>query len=273
MGSGPARRLLLQLLLLPVVLYAVVCLLVLVFQDRLVWFPDRARPVLPRGDDVEELELVTTDGVRLVAWLLEARAPRGWLLFCHGNAGNVESRVPVGRTLRDLGWSVLLLDYRGYGASAGRPSEEGTVLDAEAAFDALVARRPDPVALFGESLGVGVALELARRRPVAALVLESGFTSIPDMGASAYPWLPARWLARIRYDNLAKIGTTRAPILLVHSPHDEIVPFAHAERLRAAAPPGTELLATRGGHNDGGFLLDPAFVRAVERFLDRAAGQ
>lgn len=260
------------ILLTPLVLYAGLCLLVYVFQDRLVWFPDRTRPVLPREGDVAPMEITTSDGVRLVAWLLEADAPRGWLLFCHGNAGHVESRVPIGRALRDLGWSVLLLDYRGYGACEGRPSEEGTYLDAEAAFDALVARREAPVAVFGESLGVGVALELARRRPVVALVLEAGFTSIADMGAAAYPWLPARWLARIRYDNRGKIGSTGAPILLVHSPHDEIVPYAHAQRLRAAAPPGTELLTTRGGHNDGGFLLDPESIGTVARFLARAAG-
>lgn len=257
------------ILLTPLALYAGVCLLVYVFQDRLVWFPDRAKPVLPRGDDVEPVELTTSDRVRLVAWLLEAEAPQGWLLFCHGNAGNVETRVPTGRALRDLGWSVLLLDYRGYGASEGRPTEEGTYLDAQAAFDVLVARRDAPVVVFGESLGVGVAVELARRRPVAALVLEAGFTSIPDMGAAAYPWLPARWLARIRYDNRAKIGALTAPILLVHSPHDEIVPYAHAQALLAAAPPGTELLTTRGGHNDGGFLLDPESVRTVARFLAR----
>ncbi len=254
--------------------YAAICLLVFLSQARLVYFPDRSTRVDPRslGMEAEELALTTSDGVRLHGWYLPAEEARGALLFCHGNAGNVSHRLSAARAFLEMDVSVLLFDYRGYGASEGSPSEEGTYRDAEAAYDSLRARgfAPRQIALYGESLGGAVAIELARRREVACVVSESAFSSVPELGAEIYPWLPVRLLASIRYDNRSKIGDLRASILIVHSPADDIVPYRHAERLLERARDPKELLVTAGGHNSGGFLGSEEWRARVRDFLWRS---
>jgi hypothetical protein len=265
--------LLLRLVLVLAAGYVLVCALVALFQARLVFFPGPPPASTPAelGLAHRELELATEGGERLHAWFLPHPSARGAVLVSHGNAGSIEHRLALARAYLELGWSVLLYDYRGYGQSTGRPSEPGTYLDAEAAHEHLVRVEgvvPERIVLHGESLGVGVALELALRRPVAAVVAESGFTSISDMAAGLYPFLPARLLARIRYDNLAKVARLGVPLLVIHSPHDEIVPFTHAERLFTAAREPKRLLSTEGGHNDGGFLRRAAWIAEVGSFLE-----
>ena len=265
-------RLLVPLLVSLLAAYAGICALLYVFQGRLVYFPGGPPGVTPGalGLAYEEVELVAEDGVRLHAWLMPAEEPRGALLFCHGNAGNVEGRIPAARAFTELGFTVLLFDYRGYGASEGSPSEEGTYLDALAAYEHLVGRAgfdPDRIVAYGESLGAAVAIELARRRGVAGLVLEHAFTSLPDLGAELYRWLPVRMLARIRYDNVRKLAQLRTPVMIVHSKDDEIVPVAHAERLSEVAGGPLDLLFTRGGHNGGGFLRREEWIDRVRAFL------
>ena len=264
--------LLARLMLVCLAAYAGLCLLAWLFQARLVFFPG---PV-PRLDPAtfglahREVELATGDGERLHAWFFPHSGAEGAVLVCHGNAGNIEGRIELARAFLDLGWAVLLFDYRGYGRSTGSPSEAGTYLDAEAAYEHLKEVEgfaPERIVPYGESLGVAVALELALRRPCAALIAESGFTSIPDMAAEAYPFLPARLLARIRYDNLGKIGRLGVPLLLLHSPADEIVPVAQAERLLAAAREPKRLLLTGGGHNGGGFVQRAEWRAEVGEFL------
>ena len=256
--------------------YALVCLLVLVFQARLVYFPGPVPGGTPAalGLQHRELELATSDGERVHAWFLPHPEARGAVLVSHGNAGNIEMRLELARAYLALGWSVLLYDYRGYGKSTGSPSEEGTYLDAEAAYEHLAnveGLAPGRIVLHGESLGVAVAFELALRRPVAAVVAESGFASVPDMAAEVYPFLPGRLLARIRYDNLAKVARIGVPLLVIHSPDDEIVPVEHGRRLFAAAREPKRMLLTELGHNDGGFLRRPEWRAEVGRFLDSLA--
>jgi hypothetical protein len=248
-----------RMLLLLAAGYGALCLLAWAFQARLVFFPGPAPSLRPSdlGLQAREHTLTTADGERLNAWFFPREAARGAVLVCHGNAGSIEHRLDHARAFLEMGWAVLLFDYRGYGASTGTPSEAGTYADAEAAYDLLLRDEgfvPDRIVLYGESLGVAVALELALRRACAGLIAESGFTSLPDMAAEVYPFLPARWLARIRYDNRAKIARLTAPLLLLHSPEDEIVPVAHAHALFAAAHEPKRLLLTSGGHNSGGFL-------------------
>lgn len=270
------RRSLIQLLVLVLVFYGGLCLAAFLFQERLVYFPSGPPEVTPDafGLAYEELELETADGVHVAGWWLPAAGEaRGALLVCHGNAGNIAHRLLLARSFLDMGLSVLLFDYRGYGASGGRPSEEGTYLDAVAAYEHARARgfAPERIAAYGESLGGAVAIELALRRPLAALVVESAFTSLADVGRVHYPWLPVRWLCRLRYANEQKLAALTARLLVVHSPADELVPFDHARRLVAALP-GAELLETRGGHNDGGHLLEPQWRERIERFLLAALG-
>jgi hypothetical protein len=268
---------LLRFLMILAVGYAALCLIVYLTQAKLVFFPGPSPRATPAdfGLEFRELELRTRDGVRLHGWFLPAREARGAVLVSHGNAGSIELRIGLAQAFLEHRWSVLLYDYRGYGKSAGEPDEEGTYRDAEAAWEHLTSIEgfaPERVVLHGESLGAAVAFELARRRPCAAVIAESAFTSLPDVGAKAYPFLPVRWLARFRYDNLAKVAELGVPLLFIHSPDDEIVPVEHGRRLFEAAREPKRLLLTTGGHNDGGFQLRAEWRAEVGAFLEGVAG-
>jgi len=252
--------------------YVLVCLAAYLFQERLVYFPGGPPSSDPSsaGLAFEEHRPRTSDGLALHAWWIPAPDARGAVIVSHGNAGSIDARLHIARAFHALGMGVLLYDYRGYGRSEGRPSEEGTYLDAEAAWELAVGAlglTPERIVLYGESLGGAVAIELARRHRPAALVLESAFTSLPDVGARAYPWLPVRWLSRARYASIDKVGALDVPMLFMHSPADELVPYEHSRRLCAAAGARAQLVTTAGGHNDGGFALDPALVEVVGEFL------
>ncbi|HSD60725.1 MAG TPA: alpha/beta hydrolase [Burkholderiales bacterium] len=254
--------------------------LIYVSQDRLVYFPEiggRELAVNPGsvGLPFEDVSLATSDGETLHGWFVPAKAPRGAVLFCHGNAGNISHRLDSLLMFYRMGYSVLIYDYRGYGRSTGRPTEQGTYLDAEAAWVYLTETRgfaPQRIAVFGESLGGAVAAWLAARHPPGALVLASTFTSVPDMGAAVYPFLPVRLLARIRYDARDSVGRVPAPVFVAHSPEDEIVPFAQGQALFAAAGEPKQFLELAGGHNDGFIFVREAWVRALAQFLDSHLG-
>ena len=267
-----------NILLLPAIAYAVILLLVFLFQSRLVYFPQYARELTatPRaaGLDYEDVTLHTTDAEKLHAWWVPARDARGAVLMFHGNAGNISHRIDYLTMFNGLGYAVLIIDYRGYGKSTGSPSEEGTYKDAEAAWQYLMETRklkPQDVVVLGESLGGGVATWLAAKYPPRALILASVLTSVPDMGARVYWWLPVRLLARIKYDSRERMLQIAAPVLIAHSPDDDIVPFAHGEALFAAAREPKQFLALSGGHNDGFIFMREEWVAAVGEFLGRAA--
>lgn len=264
-------RMLAGLIWLAILGYIGFCATLFVLQDRMVWVPGSAPLTDPSiaGLAFRELSLETRDGERLHAWYVEG-GPKV-VLISHGNAGSIEDRIGLLAALNAMGLGALVYDYRGFGRSTGRPSEEGTYLDAEAAYDALTGDlgiSPKDVVLYGESLGGAVAVELALRRPVGHLIVENTFTSLPDVAAGIYPWLPVRWLARIRYDSDSKIGGVGVPVMVIHSPQDELIPFAHGERLYTAANDPKQFLATRGGHNDGGFRNDANDRAAVLAFLE-----
>lgn len=247
------------------------------FEAQLVYFPGPPPEETPADDGLayEDVRLTTSDGVELAAWFMpgEAGPAGGAVVFSHGNAGNIAGRIPGARAFLEAGFAVLLYDYRGYGASTGTPSEEGTYKDAEAAYDWLVKQRGfDPAGLvsYGESLGGGVAIELARRRPVAAVFVENTFTSLPDVGARLYPYLPVRLLATIRYASIEKVGELGVPLLVAHSPGDDVVPFELGRALFDAAREPKAFLATAGAHNHGGFLQRAEWKRTAADFL-RAA--
>jgi hypothetical protein len=254
--------------------YGGLCLLAWLFQDRLVYFPLRRFDQRPEdlGLVSEELHL-DSGGHRLHGWYLPAAEERGSLLFCHGNGGNISHRLAWVPVFHRMGLGVLHFDYRGYGASEGRPSELATYADAEAAYEWLTRARgvpPERIVFYGESLGAAVAIELALRRPAAALVLEAPFTSLPAVGAHHYPFLPVRLLARNRYDNLAKVPRLDLPLFVMHSPEDRVVPFAMGRAVFEAAPEGAAFLQTAAGHDAGGFLLRPEWRARVQAFLEGA---
>ena len=255
--------------------YAAMTLYLYVRQDQMVFLPMGAVTVTPaqRGLVYEDLWLRTRDGETLHAWFVPAAATDApVVLFFHGNAGNISHRLDTLRLLHDLGLATLILDYRGYGQSTGRPSEDGLYRDAEAAWRHLVETRgvpPGRIVLHGRSLGAAVAGWLAARETPGALVLESAFRSVPELGAHHYRWLPVRRLARIQFPLEAYVRAARAPVLVVHSRGDEIVPFSHGQALYAAAPEPRDLLEIHGGHNDG-FLVSGARYRdGLRRFLER----
>lgn len=245
-------------------------------QESLVFFPDRIVPATPAhlGMAFEEVRLRASDGPSLHAWWIPAEKPRGALILCHGNAGNMAHRIDKAVLFREMGLSVLLFDYRGYGTSEGAPSEEGTYRDMDAAVEYVQKVRgvpPSATLFWGESLGAAVALESAMRHPCSGLILESGFTSLPDMARAVYPLVPA-FLVRMRYESLRRIGGLTVPVLILHGPADEIVPYSMGRELFAAAPRTKRFSDLRGGHNDGGILVSPEAQRALGNFLDETLG-
>jgi fermentation-respiration switch protein FrsA (DUF1100 family) len=259
-------------LLILVGVYALVCLVAFLFQSRLVFFPSRDDAGTPAsvGLGYRDVLFESLSGRSLHGWMVPVEGAEYTILYCHGNAGNVTHRLESIRQFADLGLSVFIFDYGGYGRSEGSPSVERTYQDAAAAWDYLTGTEgiaPSQIVLFGRSLGGAVAIELATEVEPRALILESCFTSIPELGARLYWWLPVRFLARYRYNNARKVTRIRVPKLFIHSLQDEIVPFGMGRRLynRAARP--KQFLKIRGSHN----LAVPddreAYEGAVRSFL------
>ena len=248
-------------------IYAILIAALMALEDRFLYFPQRGGRITAPG---RELWLRAADGVKLHAFHAAQQGEGATLLYLRGYAGNLAGRSQVLEYYAELGLDLLALDYRGYGHSEGTPSEAGLYADALAAFDWLAAQSPPrKIVVLGESLGGGPACELALQRPVAGLVLLSSFTSVPDMAALSFPLLPVRFVVRTRFDNLAKVPRIAAPKLIVHSRRDEIIPFAHGERLmRAAKPPAQHLWLERSGHNDTYFVEGASFGRALKTFVE-----
>lgn len=257
--------------------YAGLSLYLYLFQANYIYFPDLpSREVEASPKDVglpfEPLKIRTEDGETLDGWFVPAPAGKEVLLYLHGNGGNIGHRIDVIRTFHSLGLGVLIFDYRGYGRSTGKPSEEGTYRDALAAWNHLTQERripPEHIVLFGESLGGSIAAWLAERHPPRALVLYAAFTSVPDMAKTLYPFLPTGLIARYRYDTRAALAKGHSPLLILHSTEDEIIPYSHALELFAIAPEPRKLVSLRGGHNDAIFVSGGAFEQALRDFLHK----
>lgn len=273
--------------------YGGVAALLFLMQDKLAYYPQIGREIqtTPRehGLDYEALTLATADGEQLDAWFVPAPnplppvgegdkaslsdvKPRGVVLILHGNAGNISHRMDSIAMFHRLGYGVLIFDYRGYGRSSGKPSEQGLYQDAQTAWDHLTRQRgiaPARIVLFGESLGGAVAAWLATREKPGALVLSSVFTSAPELGADLYPWLPTKWLVRMRYDTRNTLAQVTCPVLIAHSPDDEIVPFRHGQRLFDAAVAPKVFLPLTGGHNDSFIFMRQEWVDVLAEFLSQ----
>ncbi len=254
--------------------YGLLLVAMYTFQAQFVYFPASTVDATPAdaGLVFEEVSLRTEDGVPLHGWWLPAARPaRQTLLFLHGNAGNIAHRLDSLRIFHELGVDTLIIDYRGYGKSGGTPSESGTYADASAAWHYLTRVRAVPagrIVVFGRSLGAAVAVWLATHRTVGALIIESGFTSLPDLAAHHYSWLPVRRLARYSYDSAARLPRVSVPILVVHSRDDEIIPFEHGHHLFAVAPEPKQFLILDGDHNAGFLTSRTRYVAGLRRFLD-----
>lgn len=236
---------------------------------QLIYFPD-ASPVPPAGQvlpEAEDLTLRTADGLDLGAWLVP---PRGEdrataVLVAPGNGGNRLGRVDTAKALSRRGFTVLLLDYRGYGGNPGSPSEEGLARDADAAVEALQQRGfgPEATLYFGESLGTGVVAALAQRQPPAGMLLRSPFTSLADVGAHHYPWLPVRTVLEDRFPVLEHVEDSEVPLVVVYGTADDVVPAPQSAQVAAAAPRLVDEVVFEGaGHNDA-VMFGPRVAEAV----------
>ena len=225
----------------------------------------------PEGLPIEDVWFESADGVRLHGWYLRHEQPRAVVLFCHGNAENI---TPLADSLAILverhGLSAMTFDYRGYGRSAGTPTEDGILADARAARKWLAEREgiaETDIILMGRSLGGGVAVDLAAQDGARGLVLASTFTSLPEVAKEHVPWLPAQLLMTTRLNSLSKIVRYRGPVLISHGDADEVVPFRHGKLLFEAALQPKQFIAIPGGmHNDP---QPESYRQALDEFIDR----
>ncbi|WP_373507956.1 alpha/beta hydrolase [Thiocapsa sp.] len=241
-------------------------------QPGMVFYPTRVLEATPAdwGLPFEDVELTAEDGTRLLGWYIPYPDATRTLLFFHGNAGNISHRGDSIAIFNRLGLSVLIVDYRGYGRSAGRASEAGLYLDAVAARDYLVeARGVDPasILIFGRSLGASVAADLAARAPSGGVILESGFSSARDMARHLYPGLHHVLYLRFDFDAAERLSRVRAPVLVLHSRDDEIVPYALGRKLFEAAREPKRFVDLRGDHNSGFLASQPDYERTLAAFI------
>jgi uncharacterized protein len=223
-----------SLLLLVAVSYVAVVALAYFMQRAMMYFPEKVRssPEQAGFAEAEEVILDTADGERLIAWHVPPRGENPVLLYFHGNGGAIGYRVDRFRALTSVGFGLVALSYRGYGGSTGKPSEQGLLADAEAAYRFAVSRYPvKRLAVWGESLGSGVAVALASEKAVSRVVLEAPFASAVEIGAAAYPFLPVRWLMKDQFRSDLRAGKVRAPVLILHGERDAVVPIRSGERL------------------------------------------
>jgi len=228
-------------------------------QPKFLYSPVREAPYTPGelGLDFESVALTTADGLKLAGWHIPAENPRLTVLFCHGNGGNMMHRLDSINIFYNLGLSCFIFDYRGYGSSEGKPSEEGTYLDAAAAYKWLREEKklpPEDIIIFGRSLGASVGAQLASKVKTKALIIESAFTSYVDIGRKFYPYMPVRWFASFGYRTIDYIKEVHCPVMIIHSRNDEIVPFEFGLELYETANEPKEFVEIFGSHNDG-FLV------------------
>lgn len=226
------------------------------FEHSRVYVPSTVLEPCVLDCPLEEVWFESKDGTRLHGWFIPAPLKGRWrrlvLLLLHGNGGNISHRRSFYQAWHELGVNVFAFDYRGYGRSAGVPSEEGTYQDAQAAYAWLKQRdfRPNQIVPLGKSLGGGIASELALREQVGSLILQNTFTSIPDIGSEMFPWLPVRRLARISYNTRSKLPSIRVPVLIAHSPNDRTIGIHHARQNFEVANHPKMFWELAGGHTD-----------------------
>jgi uncharacterized protein len=275
------RWLYLALMVVPIG-YALIVGALYLLQRSLLYHPSAQRPLLGSlaALGVSEATLHTEDGLRLFSWYLPPPAGAPVVVYFHGNGGDIGQRRDRLRRFADFGFGALMVEYRGYAGNPGAPTEAGLLADARAALAFLDMQQvsPDRRVLYGESLGTGIAVQMAADHRIGALILESPYTSITDVAQYHYPWVPVRWLLHDKFDALAEIGRVTAPSLFLHAEGDTVVPARFGHALYAAAPGPKETWSTnQGDHEDigrfGGFEVAIDFVRRrfSARVVDHAA--
>jgi len=222
------------------------------------------------GLDFEDVTFEAEDGVRLNGWFVPSQGAEFTVLFCHGNGGNIMHRLDSINIFYNLQINCFIFDYRGYGNSEGKLSEEGTYRDVEAAYRWLTEEKgqlPENIILFGKSLGGSIAAYLAGRVEVASLVLESAFTSYVDIGKEFYPYMPVRLFARFNYDTLSYIKKVHRPVMIIHSKNDEMVSFKFGRELYQAANDPSKFVEIFGHHNDSFLVSGNIYKKAWTEWI------
>ena len=275
--GGSIRRWVFRLARAAAVAYLLVLLAAMFFEESLIFLPSP----YPEGDwqpvalEVEDAHFTAADGAKLHGWYLPHPNPTAHVLFLHGNAGNVTHRdIPLRQLNHFVGAAVLIVDYRGYGKSEGRPNEAGVLQDARAARTWLAERAgvaESELVLLGESLGGGVAVDLAAEKGARALVLQNTFSSLPDAAAAHFPFLPTRLVMRTRLDSVRKIVDYDGPLHQTHGTADQTVPFALGKKLFDAAPSARKRFLQRAGAGHNELLLD-SYYEDLREFLTEQTG-
>lgn len=269
--------------------FYVVLMLTLFFrQGAHMYVPDRDVDLTPANIHVayEDVRLKAGDGETIAGWFIPAYGPGEveaaegdiagkTVLMCHGNGGDIGDRLGSIIVFHKWRMNIFIFDYRGYGDSTGRPTEQGTYTDAVTAWNYLTEARgiaSDDILVYGRSMGAAIAAWLANKVSPPVLALESGFTSAPDIAAALFPVLPARLVCRFKYNTIDTIDNIRCPVLVAHSRNDEMIPFVHGKRIFDRANRPKEFVEITGGHNDGGVDTDTGYQHALKEFLIRHLG-
>ena len=236
-----------------ILFYVILLSIMYISQRKLLYFPLKVRPLLGGLSGVySEVQIQTGDQLTLAHWYAKRGLP--YIVVFHGNAGNIEGRGYKFKFLVDQGYSVLLVSYRGYGDNPGQPTEQDLISDSSLVLEWLFKQEgisSKEVVLFGESLGSGVAVALAAQYPVKGLIFDGAYSSVTDVGQSAYPLIPVRWLLKDTWDSQFRIQKVQSPIFFIHSKKDSVVPFRFAQKLfQAAREPKKSLWLEHSGHND-----------------------
>jgi len=252
--------------------YIGLALILYFMQPKFVYDPIKELPYTPAelGLDFEQVTFKTGDRLHLHGWFVPGQNADFTVLYCHGNGGNMMFFLDTVNLLNSLGLNCFIFDYRGYGYSQGRPSENGTYLDVRAAYRWLTKKKgipPQRIIIFGWSLGASVAAYLASKVRPAALVIEGAFTSYADIGSKYYPYMPVRWAARFKYPTIDYVRKVKCPIMVIHSRDDETVPFEFGLELYDAANEPKEFVELRGGHNEAFLISSETYKKSWLKWL------
>ncbi len=245
-------------------------------EKGLIYYPEKELIATPAHAKLlfEDLFISTEDRVKINGWFVPFEGSQSVLLWFHGNAGNMGNRVNLLQRLhQELKLNILIIDYRGYGKSSGKISEEGTEKDARAAYDFLISRReinPSQIFIFGRSLGAAIAIELATEIRTAGLILEAPFSSIEAMTNVIMPWLPFKGSLKTKYDSIHKIQQVQAPLLVMHGDQDKVIPFEQGQRIfESANQPKTFYTIVGADHNNAYVVAGQAYFETMAHFIEK----
>ncbi len=255
-----------------VVVYIILIIFLMMYQSKMIYLPSREMGLTPGdiGLNYEDIEFHAEDNVKLHGWFVPSDSAIGTLLFCHGNAGNISGRLETIRLFNKMNLSVFIFDYRGYGNSESEQSEKGTYLDTRAAWNYLISNKSieeNSIIILGRSLGGAIASNLAVDVAPAGLIVESAFKSIQKFGTDMYPYIPVKLISRFTYDTGENVRKADCPVLVVHSPDDDVIPYHHGREIFELALEPKQFLEITGNHNDGFLITGDRYFNGTEAFI------